>query len=446
MRSRKRRGEASSLILATFLVAIAAPLFADRKISADEAVFLATANNEALKQSAIALEAKRRALGLAWNELVPSVSVGSGLGGSIASADTERAAANSASLAASVSLSVSLSLSSSLSESKKLLRLSYEGELISYEAARSKLELQVRKLVYAIMLDGGNLQVARQNLERSKQSHSETEKRYKAGLAPELDLLSAKANLAQTGPTVEAYANILANDLDSLKILVGLGSDEEVSIEGELKLDDGAITALLTNAKASQVSANHDVAAAAKNIEGAISTKATLERSKLWPSLALSASVAPSQPLAYSGTATSAGSVATTASAMVNIKLDNLLPGSAARQSIAEAQDSIDSRKIAYQSAVKSAEASRKSYARSVESYRTSLKALNLSAELAQQSYDASMKAYKGGLLTLTSLQSAEGDLESAKLAALSKSSELIAAVLDLVHETGLPLDSIGKE
>jgi hypothetical protein len=56
------------------------------------------------------------------------------------------------------------------------------------------------------------------------------------------------------------------------------------------------------------------------------------------------------------------------------------------------------------------------------------------------------MKAYKGGLLTLTSLQSAEGDLESAKLSALSKSYDLIAAVLDLAYETGLPLDSIGKE
>jgi outer membrane protein TolC len=428
------------------MIAAAGPLSAQKTVSADEAVALAVANNESLKQSAISLGAKRRALGLAWNELLPSVSVGAGLGNSTVSYDAAGNASDSSSLAASGSLSASLSLSCSISESMKLLRLSYESELITYEAAMAKLELQVRKKVYAILLDSENLQVARQNVERSKKSYAETEQRYKAGLAPELDLLSAKVSLAQLEPTVESYANTLANDIDSLKNLIGLGSDEEVSIEGDLKLGDGAITALLTNAKAAKVSDNRDVAATAKNLEGVLSTKIALERSKLWPSLALSASVAPSKPLTYSGTATSTSSVTTSASAMVNIQLDNLLPGSAARQSIAEAQDSIDNYKIAYQSAVKNAEASRKSYARTVESYRTSLKALNLSAELAQQSYDASMKAYKGGLLTLTSLQSAEGDLESAKLNALSKSYDLIAAVLDLAYETGLPLDSIGKE
>jgi outer membrane protein TolC len=428
------------------MTAAAGPLSAQKTVSADEAVALAVANNESLKQSAISLEAKRRALGLAWNKLLPSVSVGAGLGSSITSADAEGNAADSASLAANGSLSASLSISGSISENKKLLRLSYESELISYEAAKAKLELQVRKKVYAILLDGENLQTARQNVERSKKSYAETEQRYKAGLAPELDLLSAKVSLAQLEPTVEGYANTLANDIDSLKNLIGLDSDEEVSIEGVLKLGDEAIAKLLSDANAAKVSDNRNVTATAKSLEGAVSTKTSLERSKLWPSLDLSASVAPSKPLAYSGTATSTSSITTSASAMVNIKLDNLIPGSAARQSIAEAQDSIDSYKIAYQSAVKDAEASRKSYARSVESYRTSLKALNLSAELAQQSYDASMKAYKGGLLTLTSLQSAEGDLESAKLSALSKSYDLIAAVLDLAYETGLTLDSIGKE
>ena len=442
MRSRNRRGEASSLILAAFLVATAAPLVAERKINADEAVALAIANNESLKQSAISLSAKRRALGLSWNELLPSLSASAGLGSSAMSYEKDSEALDASSLAAKGSLTASLSLSPALGESRKSLRLDLESELIVYGSARTKLELQVRKKVYAILLDKENLTSSRQNIERESQSYAQTEARYKAGLASELDLLSAKVSLAQLGPTADAYANILANDLDSLKNTIGIDPDEEISVEGSLELADEAIAKLRSDAKAAKSSDNRDVAAAAKTLELASSTKKALELSKLWPALSLSASVAPSDPLTYSG----AKSLTTTASAMVSIELDNLVPGSSARESIAQAQDSIDKYEIAYRAAVKDAEASRKSNARSVESYQASLKALKLNAELAQQSYDASMKAYKNGLLTLTTLQSAAGDLESAKLSALSKSYDLIAAALDLAYGTGLPLDSIGKE
>jgi outer membrane protein TolC len=438
---RYQGGDKHLLVFAALLIAVLAPLSGERKLGANEAVALAIANNDSLKQSAISLEAKRRALGLAWNELLPSLGASGGIAETRIASD-----ADSSSLAAQASLSASLSLSASIGESRKLLRLALEGEIIAYDASCAKLELQVRKKVCAILLDAENLKVARQNIEREDQSYAQTEQRYKSGLASELDLLSAKVSLAQLKPKMEGYANTLANDIDSLKNLIGLGADDGISVDGGLELGDGAIAKLLSKAGAAKNSDNRGVAAAAKNLETAVSSKTSLERSKLWPSLSLSASVTPSKPLAYSGTTSSAKSLTTTASAMVNIQLDNLVPGSAARESIAEAQDSIDGYRIAYQVAVKDAEDSRRSYARSVESYSSSLKTLQLSTELAQQSYDASVKAYKNGLITHTSLQSAASDLDSAKLGALSKSYDLIAAALDLAYEAGLPLDSIGKE
>ena len=67
---------------------------------------------------------------------------------------------DSASLAAKGSLSASLTLSPSLGESRKSLRLDLESGLIAYDAARTKLELQVRKNVYAILLDRDGLPIA----------------------------------------------------------------------------------------------------------------------------------------------------------------------------------------------------------------------------------------------------------------------------------------------
>jgi multidrug efflux system outer membrane protein len=440
MRLQNRREAASFLTLAVFLIAAAAPLSAERKLGTAEAVALAIANNEGLKQSALALEAKRRALGLAWNELLPSVTAGAGLTGSSVASGID-----SSSVAIAGNVSASLNLSAAIGESKKLLRLAYEGELLAYEKAQARLELQVRKKAYSIVLDTESLKLARQNIERESASYVQTEERYKAGLASELELLSAKVTLETLKPVAEGYSNTLANDIDGLKNLIGLNADEEISIDSSLDLADDVIARVLGEAKTAKSPDNRDVAAAAKSLEKASSSKASLVRAKLWPSLALSASLVPSLPLS-SSTGSAANSLTASASAMVSIPLDNYLAGSKARESIAEAQDGIDSSDIAYKAAIKDTEAARKSYIRSVESYRNSLAALKLNVDLAQRSYDASLKAYKNGLVTLTTLQSASGNLESAKLSALSKSYDLIAAILDLAYETGLPLDSIGRK
>ena len=78
-------------------------------------------------------------------------------------------------------------------------------------------------------------------------------------------------------------------------------------------------------------------------------------------------------------------SVTASASAVLSLSLDNFLPGSAARESIAEAQDSIASAESALREAIKDARVARKSYARSVEDDRSSLAALKLNVRLAEQ-------------------------------------------------------------
>jgi|GEM_PF-1172645 len=431
------RHQRKTIALAVLLASSAlVSLGAQRRIDVEEAVALALANNEGLVQSAISLEAKRRALGLSWNEFLPSLTVGAGFSSTKVASELD-----SASVAAAGSVTASLSLSGSTTESRRLLRLALESELLSYASARSDLELRVRKKVYSIILDGQTLEVARQNIERSRQSCEQTEAKYKAGLASELDLLSAKVSLAQLGPAADGYADELANDLESLKNLVGVPADEDIAVSGSLDLGDEAVAKVLADARAAKISDDRGVAAAAKSLEAARATSTSVERSKLWPSFTLSATVSPSNPIAYSGTASSASSLTTTASAMASVAIDNYLPGSAAREAMAEARDSVAACEAAYRAAVKTAAASRSSYGRSVESYGASLKALKLNAELAQQSYAASMKAYESGLTTLTSLRSAEGDLQTAKLSALAKSYDLIAAVLDLADEAGLPLD-----
>ena len=68
-----------------------------------------------------------------------------------------------------------------------------------------------------------------------------------------------------------------------------------------------------------------------------------------------------------------------------------------------------------------------------------------MNVDLTQKTYDATKLAYDKGLETMTDLLSAAGDLQSAQFNSLSKSYSLIAALLTLQYETGMPLDTTGR-
>jgi len=402
----------------------------------DEAVAAALASDESLKQAKIALEAKKRAVDLGWSDFLPSVSASAGL----SSSDTLPDASPADGVKALGSMSASLSLSPSLGDSRRVDRIAYERQLISYESVRRKVELSARKAVYAILLDEEKLKDARSSVERARESYAQTEAKYNAGLAPELDLLTAKVSLETLKPTVETYETALASDMDDLRGLMGLSSDEAIEAKGSLEVPDSAIDFLLA-AAAKARDKNPSIASAKKALESAEAARNEVKSSKYLPSLGLSLSVSPSQSL-KSG---SELSTSLSASAMLSYPIGNLLPGSSARQAVDSAQDAVDTAFSALRSAQESSARAMKAAERSVASCRKSLAALELNVDLAERAYEATNAAYEKGFATLAALQSAARSLESAKLSALAKSYDLIAAVLDLESEAGLPFDYIWR-
>jgi outer membrane protein TolC len=412
------------------------PASAQRTIGVDDAVAAALSSDESLKQAMIALEARKRAVDLGWSDLLPSVSASAGLSSSASLPDSSF----SDGLKAAGSLSASLTLSPSSKDSRSVDRIAYESQLIAYEAARRKVELAARKAVYAILLDEERLKNAKASVERSRESYAQTEAKYKAGLAPELDLLTAKVSLETLKPTVGTCETALASDLDSLRSLMSLPPDEAIEAEGSLEVPDAAIDALLA-AAAGTSGKGSSVESAKKALTGAESSLSEVKSSKYMPSLSLSLSAMPSRPL-KGGSELSAS---LSASVMLSYPIGNLLPGSMARQAVASAQDAVDTAASALRAVQESSALALKKAARDVSSCRQSLAALELNVDLAGRAYEATKSAYDKGFSTLTALQSAQGSLESAKLSVLSKSYDLIAAVLELESEASLPFDYIGR-
>ncbi len=414
-----------------------AALHAQGAVGAEEAVTAALANDESLKQAAISLAAKRRAVELAWSDLLPSLSVGAGLAGSKA------LPANllTDGLSAKGSLSAALSLSPAMRDARGLDELAYEAQLLSYEAARGGVELSARKAVYAILLDQEKLKNAEASVARSEAGLRQTEAKYKAGLAPELDLLTAQVSLGTSKPAVDACRTALEADLDSLRSLMGLKPDEAIEAKGSLELAEATLDALLAEAAAAGKESSA-VALARKSLETAKASKAYAERSSFLPSLSLSLAAVPSIALESGASPSLSGS----ASAMLSFPVGNLLKGSSARQGIAAAQDAIDLAAGSLRSAQETSRLAMKAAERSVASCRRSLATQSLTVDLASRAYDATKTAYDKGYATLEALENAEDKLESAKLSALSKSYELILAALSLEYEAGLPLDTMGRK
>jgi len=407
-------------------------------LSSDDAVKLALANNESLKQAAIALESKRRAAGISWNALIPSISVGAGI---VQTNGDIFANGTAATTIAQVPVSLSLALNASVPQALEAAKLAYEGQLVSYGQAKQKLALAIRKSFYAIILDKAQLELSNQNVKRQQAGFTQTETKYKAGLVSELDYLKARVSLETLKPTELGYAMTLQNDIDSFKNYLGLKSGDAIDVTGRLDVDDSVITATINNAMNQDASANLDVAAALNALANAkVAAKKTFNSNYL-PTLSLTGSVSPKTPLSPGGSATATTSL----SAVVSVALDNYLPFSAAHERLAGANDTVKSSESALAEAVKTTQVSRLSGRRSVETYQSTVEVLRMNVDLTQKTYDATKLAYDKGLETMTDLLSAAGDLESAQFNSLSKSYSLIAALLTLQYETGMPLDTTGR-
>jgi outer membrane protein len=233
----------------------------------------------------------------------------------------------------------------------------------------------------------------------------------------------------------------LQNDIDTLKNDLGLKPEDTLEVTGKLDIDDKVVPTVVTNAMGQDTSANLGVAAATNTLATAKVTATRLFNSNYLPSLAITGKVTPTYPISSKSSST----VSSSLSAVVSVALDNYMPWSSAHEKVAGANDTVKSGQSALSDAVKTTQVSRMSDKRSAESYQSTLGVLRMNVDLTQRTYDATKAAYDKGLETMTNLLSAAGDLESAQLNALSKSYDLIAALLELQYETGIPLDTTGR-
>jgi len=401
--------------------------FAETAYTVQLAVDTALANNVSIERNAISYDALARKYSRAWNELVPSVQAGAGVSRGNESGINSLYG----------NLSASLSVSPSVVKSMEKTRLDYEAGKITREAALRDVELSVRKAFYSLLYARENVSLLENTVSTAQKQYEQTFAKQRAGLVPEVDLLSAQVTLENLKPDLESARTALLNDMASFRQILGIDQGEAISLEGSLDeaLSVGEIDL------AGKDGATAAVEKLEKSLEIAGIQKDIVKSGSLLPSFSLSYSYKPTKTDQEGSEWQDAGSI----SASVSLSLDGFLPFSSSAERIRAADDTVRDIRLELNDKRISSRIERETLLRSVDQSRASLKARVLGVSLAEKNYSLTDEAYRLGAKELLSLQDSADSLQKARVSLMKESYALISTVLDLEYSVGVPFGTLGR-
>ena len=402
-------------------------LGAETVLTVDKAVETALARNISVERSKIAYDALGRKASTAWNVFVPSLDAGAGVSRSSAT-DVKSYYG---------SVSASLGISPSVIKSIEKAKLDYEAGRITRETAIRDVELSVRKAFYTLIYERENAALIEATVATARKQYEQTLEKQRAGLVPEVDLLSAQVTLENLKPDLESAKNALTNDTASFKRLVGIEQIEEISLEGSL--DDALALGDIDLTGVNAVSPS--VAKLEKSLEVAKVQKDITAVGLRTPTLSLGYAYKPSKTDVEGSEWEDAGSV----SASVTFALDGFLPFSSDAETIRAAKDTVRDTELALADARVSERLERETLLRTIENSRASIQARALGVTLAERNYALTEDAYRHGTKDILSLQDAADSLEEARVSLKKGEYTLIAAVLELEYAVGVPFGTLGR-
>ncbi|HOX12959.1 MAG TPA: TolC family protein [Spirochaetia bacterium] len=416
-----------------------------RKMTVEEAVAVARDGNLGLVSPRIAAEGKRRADALAWNNFLPTVDVSGTLGRwNVDQSSMILGPVPRWSLSASFSAQLMLNLA--LFEGVKSLRADYEAGLISYAQAEARLERDVRKSFYNLLLLEENMKLMEEQIEAARRRYEQARANYRAGTAPELSMLQAQVAYENLKPALQEMRIGYQAARDAFAMTLGLPRGTEVQPAGKIepayaKLDADAMIA-------SGLSSRLDIQSLVKSLES-LQIAETGLKYRLWtPNLILGWNLDPAfsgDPWAddlFDGDRWSQRSGMFRAT--LSMRLNGLLPFTQDGQQLAELRDQRESLRANLAQALRGAEMEIDGLVRRLEKSRTSHTALELNAGLAERAYRLSEEAYRAGAADLLDVQNAELELRKARLELLKEDYTYVTALLDLEYAVGARFGSLG--
>jgi outer membrane protein TolC len=400
-------------------------------LTVEESVRIALNNNLGLTQNAIDLDGKQRTADRSWNTLLPTITTAA-VAGHPTSVTGEIPLAQDIWIPG-FQVSATINLSISTIDNIKKARSDYEAGILTHELAKQRLELQVRKLFYQLILMEAGKELAERSFESAQARYEQIAALVKAGQAARLDEMTAMVDMENKRPNVRNAHTQYENALDSFKALLGLPREQAVVLRGTLYYEDSG------SAGETPRSESLEAAALQKSIMSLEAQRNAARNGAYIPVIGLSWKSTPLYNTKGGIWNDSEGAFTIS----LGLSLDNFLPWSAARTRIDSLNDSIRSAEIQLSETLRDRENRITQYRRTIGQTKENITALRFNVELAQTTYALYEEAYRSGAADYQRLRDADDSLLLTQNRVQQEQYNLISAILDLERELNVPFGTI---
>lgn len=106
--------------------------------------------------------------------------------------------------------------------------IEHQSNLIEYEIGRRNIRYQAMQAFFRLVSAYGELEIVEQDLIRGRQSDTLAQRKYKAGLIPEVDMLQIQVDVARRENGYRQSIASLEGTMDQLRLEIGVGFDQPI--------------------------------------------------------------------------------------------------------------------------------------------------------------------------------------------------------------------------
>lgn len=435
------------------------------KLTVDEAVDLALKNNLGLESERLKLEQKKWAMYTSWNPLIPSTKLSFSLArlnqrksisatvpfgnptlsipdaGTVYDSVLKTDPIDMPEWGASLSFDTTFVLNAYIVFSIYNSVLDYNSGKINIEIAEKKIERDVRKNYYNLLLIRQNTELLKESVKAAENRYKQAVANYKNGLVPEYTMLAAQVAYENMKPAVLEIEN--GYFLAELSFKQTLGLKNEVTPEFVNGMDSpvvkefncGELIAKYIDNRLDVQSLYHsmNILKNVRNITIASMTPTFMFRASVDPTFQKDAGKD-----AWFGDSTYMSDNWKQNSGMLmfsfSLPLDYYFPFSSKQMDLVNNNYQLKQTEIAMRQLKNGAELEIKSLVLKLQKSINSLNTLRMTYELAQKAYNLAEIAYKAGSKELLEVQNSELEYKKAKNNILQEEYNYTTALLDLEY------------
>jgi outer membrane protein TolC len=404
------------------------------KLSVEDAISRASAGNLTLKNNKIDLNSSLLSLATVWNQFVPNTSLSASIGRKedLNNSNTSKTNASANNLTAG--FNTSLSISAKMAFNIYQAVIDYNSGRITYDQAKKKLEYDIKKSYYNLILLNEQILLYKKQINYRKTIYETNLLKYEKGMISEIDKLTSEYLYRSIITEYDSIADDYNANLLTFKKTLGLKSDSDIELIDKIpefsKLDYELLSGISPDN-------NSDV----KNLVQNLKSRENLRNiyiSSLTPTLNISYSLSSSfnKDLTKDNWFGNSANWDTSSSLnfSISIPVDSYFPFSSVQTNIIKTQNEVAKSKNNIQDKIEENKILAEKDMMKLKQIENSFNSLQLNIDVAQRTYDLVKQSYISGSKNIPDLQNAENNLFDANLKLLDARYQYMTNYLDLKY------------